>query len=331
MTLITSSNSKSHLYSLIMVCLTCDRFRIACETTIFADFEYACVNKVEDSVWEAHSRINGRYRKVLHHFRSGDSRRHAVEKRKSEKRYVDFLKTSQYFYKGYIQRLASHFGGMSELRTIAHSLKLSTLSVEEPLRTSPEVQRLINLSLHATLLRLGDLSRYRNDIKTKDRSWEPAVAYYKLAGDIYPSSGNSHNQMAVIALADNNHLDAVYHLYRAIAVAEPHKLAKDNLEIEFRKIINAWDRGEKAAVPLHAQVSEASVRRGAVEALSSWFFRWHAKLYKGEEFNGYDELENEVLSQLAVLLKEQSLEGILEKFVLINIAAEYVAGERVNG
>jgi hypothetical protein len=35
-----------------------------------------------------------------------------VERRKLEKRYVEFIKTSQPFNKEYIQRLASHFKGM---------------------------------------------------------------------------------------------------------------------------------------------------------------------------------------------------------------------------
>ena len=62
-----------------------------------------------------------------------------------------------------------------------------------------------------------------------------------------------------------------------------------------------------------------------------WFVRLHAMLYKGEEFSAHDDMENEVLSQMSVILKEQSLEGVLDKIVLINIAAEYFAGVRLTG
>lgn len=62
-----------------------------------------------------------------------------------------------------------------------------------------------------------------------------------------------------------------------------------------------------------------------------WFVRLHAMLYKGEEFSAHDDMENEVLSQMSVILKEQSLEDVLEKIVLINIAAEYFAGVRLTG
>lgn len=59
--------------------------------------------------------------------------------------------------------------------------------------------------------------------------------------------------------------------------------------------------------------------------------RLHARCYNGVEFVEHEELESEVLSQLAIDLKERSLEGTLNKFILINIAAEYFAGERFKG
>jgi hypothetical protein len=251
-----------------------------------------------------------------------------VERRKWEKRYVDFLKTSQFFYKGYIQRLASHFAGLAELRKIAHRLHMDTLSADERVQASEDTEQRILLSCHATLLRLGDLSRYRNVIRTRDRSWDMAMAYYGLANDLYPKSGNAFNQMAVISLAEGEHLNAIYHLYRALAIEEPHPAAEGNLEIEFKKIVKDWASGGKKQV---AERPDSNGTAGNAAPLVSWFIRLHAKLYKGEDFPGHDELENEVLGQMTVLLKEQSLEGILDKIVLINIAAEYFAAEKLQG
>ncbi|KAG0648521.1 smg-7, partial [Hyphodiscus hymeniophilus] len=296
-----------------------DGLRKACESTIFDDFEFATQEGVEGRLWDAHSLINSRYRKLHQHYQKVDQNK-KVEKRKLDKRYVDFLKTSQFFYKGYIQRLASCFTGLTGLRRIAHCLSLSTLSADERVQVAPRVERLIEVSCHAALLHLGDLSRYRNEIRIKDRSWESSIAYYRLAGDLCPNSGSSHNQMAVIALADGNHLDVLYNLYRAIACNEPHPAARKNLEVEFKKITTSWERN---APPPTRKDSEAT--------LILWFVRLHAKLYKGEEFSTYDELESEVLSRLALLLKEQSFEVTLEKFVLTNIAAEYFAALRVQG
>lgn len=191
---------------------------------------------------------------------------------------------------------------------------------------SPDIERRVKMSLYQTIIQLGDLSRYRElQRQEKDRNWSYAVGYYGLATSIYPDSGISHNQQAVIALADGSHFRATYHLYRSLATKEPHPLAKNNLELEFKKVVQAWDKGELIGRQANREGS------GANRALISWFVRLHSKCYKGEEFTGHDELENEVLSQLAVELKERSLDGLLQKFALINIAAEYFASEQLRG
>lgn len=291
------------------------RFRLACEATIFLDFEHSTTVRIGQKLWDAHVLINNRYRKMVDGFKKPDKKQHVVERRKLEKHYVDFLKTSQHFYKGYIQRLASHFAGMRDLRRIAHRLSLETLSADERIHVTPEVEGLIEASCHSTLLRLGDLSRYRNQIRTKDRSWDPAMGYYALANDLCPDKGSAHNQMAVIALADGNHLDAVYHLFRAIAVKEPHPLAEGNLEIEFKKIIKQ---------------KRLAGKNDSMSTLVWWFVLLHARFHEGQEFSTRQELEKEVLSRLAILLKEQSLGDVLEKIVIISIAAESFAAHRLS-
>lgn len=137
--------------------------------------------------------------------------------------------------------------------------------------------------------------------------------------------GISHNQQAVVALADGNHLRATYHLYRSLAVAKPHPNARDNLELEFKKVVTAWDKGELI------RPTSKDGKNGAGSALIAWFVRLHSKCYKGEQFAGHDELEKEVLSQLAVEVRERSLEATLQKFIIINISSEYFATSRLEG
>lgn len=195
--------------------------------------------------------------------------------------------------------------------------------MQTPILTPESVRKRILQSCHATLIRLGDLSRYREtELIGKDRNWGPAIGYYDLAAAINPASGASHNQLAVIALADGNHLRATYHLYRALAALEPHPSAKGNLEIEFKKIKNAWSKGELI------RKEDAGIPG---RALGPWFAYLHAQCYKGLDFPEHDELESEVLNQLAVDLKERSLEATLQKFCLVNIAAEDVARTRAAG
>jgi hypothetical protein len=176
------------------------------------------------------------------------------------------------------------------------------------------------------LIHLGDLSRYREtELKHQERNWGPAVGYYNLAIRILPKSGVAHNQQAVVALADGNHLRAIYHLYRSLCAELPHPSARGNLELEFKKIIAAWDRGE----PLVKK--ELKDGTGANRALTSWFVRLHSKCYKGVDFPQHEELENEVISQLACELKEGHNEGRLQTIVLINVAAQYWATRRLHG
>lgn len=185
------------------------------------------------------------------------------------------------------------------------------------------MRKCILVSCHATLIRLGDLSRYREtELVTKERNWGPAIGYYDLATVIYPASGASHNQLAVIALADANHLRATYHLYRALSAQEPHPTARGNLEIEFRKVTSLWAKGELI------QHDDAGIPG---RALAPWFVYLHAQCYRGMDFPEHDELESEVLNQLAVDLKERPLDGTLQKLCLINIAAEDFSRTRLDG
>lgn len=59
-------------------------------------------------------------------FRDENGRRRPVEKRKLEKHYLDFIKSSQRFYRGYIQRLSSHFGGIAELEKVAQKFNFES-------------------------------------------------------------------------------------------------------------------------------------------------------------------------------------------------------------
>ncbi|KAJ5742965.1 hypothetical protein N7533_010067 [Penicillium manginii] len=294
-------------------------FRTICQNTILLDFDTARDTDVESRLWEAHLKVNNRFRKLLSRYREENVRKKPVERRKLEKHYLDFIKSSQRFYRGYIQHLSSHFGGIVELEKVARKFNFENLSAQPPVPVTPDLHKRILQSCHATLIRLGDLSRYREtELVSKDRNWGPATGYYDLASVIYPVSGASHNQLAVIALADGNHFRATYHLYRALSTQNPHP-AKGNLEIEFKKVMNLWAkkeliRPEDAGIP--------------GRALAPWFVYLHAKCYKGDDFSEHDELESEVMSQLAVEIRERSLEGTLQKFCLINIAAEDFARAR---
>lgn len=199
------------------------------------------------------------------------------------------------------------------------------LTAVSTLKLSGKLCHAVLLSCHQTLIHLGDLSRYREEVLAKGEcNWGPAIGYYDLAGTIYPTSGASHHQLAVIARHGGCHLRVTYHLYRALATEQPFPTARDNLELEMKKIETAQSKGKL--------VSEAKTANGQSpeKVASGLFMLLHSRLYKGSGVSE-EELENEILTQLATDLKERPMPGIVNKLVLVNIAAQYFASVRSQG
>ena len=53
--------------------------------------------------------------------------------------------------------------------------------------------------------------------------------------------------------------------------------------------------------------------------------------FGGETFRGYDELEREVLGHLAAEIKQRSLDNTFIRMIMVNLAAQFYAGERFQG
>lgn len=236
---------------------------------------------------------------------------------------MHFIKGSQRYYRSYLAHVSEKYNNVPELGVVADASEFQLDDIPSSilkLNPTDESTKLILLSCHSTIIRLGDLSRYLETElvpPTRIRKWDRAIQYYRFATLINPNSGVSHNQLAVIGLADGNHLLALYHLYRALSAKEPHPTAQDNLKIEFRKILSAWAKRE----PLSVDTKSSFV---------SLFIYLHARCDKGVDFEGHDEIENDVLVQMIIDVKEQSLEKyMLEKCCLINIAAEAYAEARL--
>jgi len=159
----------------------------------------------------------------------------------------------------------------------------------------------------------------------KKPDFGPAIGYYGLACALCPTSGMGHHQQAVIALEQRNHLRAIYHLYRAMVVAKPHPNAAKNLKLEFDKVNVAWEKGELI------QKGAPNDPDGPKNAFVGWFVRLHSVCDKGDVFNGYGELERELLSQFTVVAKQPASEGLLLRIVMVNLSAHFKAIARFQG
>ena len=91
-------------------------------------------------------------------------------------------------------------------------------------------------NIYDCLLYLGDLSRYQQLYSDDgEHSYSEAVRYYERASLLVPSSGNAHNQLAVLATYSEQDCVAVYHYCRSVLVKEPMYIGYTNLNIIFEK------------------------------------------------------------------------------------------------
>lgn len=267
----------------------------------------------EDILWQTHTMVTKAYRKALSRVSGND---HVVLRRKLEKLYSAYLKTAQYFYRGYLQRVCARYG-MKDLTRIARRAELDEMPLPEEDKidaVATQLDSIVQNSCHKTLIYLGDLARYRTLLRPRDRKWEGALAYYFLANELIPESGYGHHQCGVIYVENEDHLNVVYHLYRALACARPHPNALTNLEREFRDL-----QKQKNIATKHALVT--------------WFVKLHAFYFQGKEFTERKELESEVDHRLAVAMKSGTGYGSDEdllKIVLINITAYVAAQDKIS-
>ena len=298
-------------------------YRALCQERIFSDFEQFAARE-SARLWRVHS--DG---KRYFHVALTAARKHGekpVEAREITRLYLKFIKDSMRFYRGYINALSQAFGGIPELEAVAHHINVQDEGESSQKEASPVLRKQVLKACHLTLVYLGDLSRYRASEKLdKQPDFGPVIGYYDLACALVPSSGIAYHQRAVVALEQKRHLTAIYFLYRAIVAEEPHPLAPKNLELEFEKTNQAWDRGELIVkgTPNDPQSPK--------HTLEGWFVRLHSMCFKGEPFRGYEELETEVLGQLTVVLKHSDLSNILVRLVLVNLSAQYHAAETFKG
>ncbi|XXH04626.1 hypothetical protein Hte_011043 [Hypoxylon texense] len=303
------------------------QLRLACMNAIFLDFEYATSKNVENTLWQTHTFLNAEYRKTTGRLTTQSQ---VVMRRKLEKQYRGFLKTSESFYFVYIQKLNERFQ-VPELKHIAQGTDFepafTTASDSDSTLPAP-IRAMVLKSCQVTLVHLGDLVRYRfqmsdrhsdkpsNRSSTAHPSFEKALLYYGLASALDPNDGSAHNQMAVLHQLRREDLDIVYHFHRSLCVEKPHPLGMANIEQKFAGLENAPPPRRS-----HAQ--------NPWGAMTTWFLRLHAFFFLGEPFSQQAELETEVLHRIELAVKSDTDEALLRKMIFINIAAYDLALEKV--
>ncbi|KAL2464592.1 Protein SMG7 [Forsythia ovata] len=111
------------------------------------------------------------------------------------------------------------------------------ISMSKDGNKSSEVKKGL-ISCHRCFIYLGDLARYKGlyaEGDSKPRAFAAASSYYLQASSLWPSSGNPHHQLAILASYSNDELLSIYRYFRSLAVDNPFVTARDNLIIVFEK------------------------------------------------------------------------------------------------
>ncbi|KAB5570537.1 hypothetical protein GE09DRAFT_711026 [Coniochaeta sp. 2T2.1] len=293
-------------------------YRLNCIGAVWLDIGYGSKEKIETSLWTTHVSVNAAYRKVKDKY---EKSQHMVTKRKIEGLYDKFLKTSQGFYKGYLQRSCARYRNLPALQRLVDGGIVDKLEglgegdIVDAVATGIEKQVLA--SCHLTLIYMGDLWRYRSQLRHRQperRDFRPALAYYGLANDLDPKSGYAYHQMGVVSLEQEKHFDIIYYFYRSLAAEQPHPTAAKNLETGFKRVL---------------QSTTTPQGQGPHRVLQDWVVRLHAHFYRGKEFPQHAELEDEVVHRLGLAVKAHDFADGLLKLVLINICAYQVAKDKI--
>ncbi|GFZ18113.1 telomerase activating protein Est1 [Actinidia rufa] len=181
-----------------------------------------------------------------------------------------FLSEATGFYHDLILKIRAKYG--LPLGYLSEDLE-NRIVMEKDGKKSVEMKKGL-ISCHRCLVYLGDLARYKGlygEGDSKSRDYAAASSYYLQAASIWPSSGNPHHQLAILATYSGDELVAVYRYFRSLAVDSPFSTARDNLIVAFEKNRQSYsqlhgDTKPSAISESPSQVTSKGRGRGKAEA-----------------------------------------------------------------
>ena len=135
------------------------------------------------------------------------------------------------------------------------------------------------------LVHLGDVARYRNQMRQ-------AETFYRHAISLAPGSGQPYNQIAILEASRGNKLSAVYFYVRAICLKYPFPAASTNLGKMLGKLSTAdTDKPGRVTQPVFV----------------SMFLKLHALLHHTEKLRSAVRISNMLSESLTSLIVSDSL------------------------
>ncbi|KAF8398244.1 hypothetical protein HHK36_017171 [Tetracentron sinense] len=213
------------------------------EAIILEDHVFSEQHEIEFALWQLHYK---RIEELRAHFSAALASTGAITSQggkgptqpdrvtKIRSQFKTFLSEATGFYHDLILKVREKYG--MPLGYFSEDPE-NQIVLEKDGKKSAEMKKGL-ISCHRCLIYLGDLARYKGlygEGESKTRDYAAASSYYMQAASLCPSSGNPHNQLAILATYSGDELVAVYRYFRSLAVDSPFSTARDNLIIAFEK------------------------------------------------------------------------------------------------
>ncbi|XP_023516118.1 protein SMG7-like isoform X2 [Cucurbita pepo subsp. pepo] len=234
------------------------------EAIILEDYAFSEQHNIEYALWQLHYK---RIEELRAHFSAaltsaGSNNSQAVPTRpdrvsKIRLQFKTFLSEATGFYHDLILKIRAKYG-----------LPLGSFleDADNRMATDKDGKKFADMkkgliSCHRCLIYLGDLARYKGlygEGDSKNREYTAASSYYLQAASLWPSSGNPHHQLAILASYSGDELVAVYRYFRSLAVDSPFSTARDNLIVAFEK--NRQSHSQLLGTAKTSVVKESPIR-----------------------------------------------------------------------
>lgn len=145
------------------------------------------------------------------------------------------------FYERIIKRTLESVGTTDEIGRILPGLNFwenDTTPVFQP--CSPSMVSAVNISCAFALTKLGDLSRYQDELDhAKPNKVRRAELFYHCAGFVDCDDGASFNQLAKLSFGNKDYFHAIYYVLKSIIIDKPFSSGSVNLNKMARKTLHS--------------------------------------------------------------------------------------------
>ncbi|GFW59426.1 telomerase-binding protein EST1A [Trichonephila clavipes] len=210
---LSSLFAKGHTVSNVNAAKQCRwKLQLRYENIILADPKYCAEHNPEQSLW-----------KIVYHQVIESLRKKLEDNRENQdlikETLLNIILEGSMFYENLLEKQEETFG-----------FKLSKILEYEYIATAriPEHLRSVLISVQKTLIYLGDLARYKEQV-SQTTSYGKARSWYLKAQQLAPKNGIPYHHLAMLAFHTRRRLDAIYYFMRSLAASNPYLSAKESL------------------------------------------------------------------------------------------------------